>query len=126
MAAGAVIFGLGYSLDVLSGAAWMRNCEIYYWGDIDTHGFAMLNRLRTRFPQVRSILMDHDTLLSHRSLWVQEDKPFRGTLLTLNPDERALFDALVRNQHGDRIRLEQERIPFGRLRGVLENLPPAS
>ncbi len=54
MAKSLVVFGLGYSLDLLGGATWMRNCEIHYWGDIDTHGFAMLNRLRTRFPRVRS------------------------------------------------------------------------
>ena len=124
MANSVVVFGLGYSLDLLGAATWMQDCEIHYWGDIDTHGFAMLNRLRTRFPLVRSFLMDRDTLLSHRALWVQEDKPFRGTLAHLAPDERALFETLASNQFGERVRLEQERIPFGRLQEALEKISP--
>jgi hypothetical protein len=39
---GLVIFGLGYSLDLLFSAEWLRSLELHYWGDIDTHGFAML------------------------------------------------------------------------------------
>ena len=38
-----VIFGLGYGLTALSQAHWMADKPIWYWGDIDTHGFAMLN-----------------------------------------------------------------------------------
>lgn len=42
------------------------------WGDIDTHGFAILDRLRRHFPQVRSMLMDRATLLAHEGQWVTE------------------------------------------------------
>src|SRR5207248_1468020 len=53
---GVIIFGLGYSLDLLAGANWLSDREIHYWGDIDTHGFAMLDRLRAMFPAARSLL----------------------------------------------------------------------
>jgi hypothetical protein len=123
---GMVVFGLGYGLDLLSSAAWMQDREIYYWGDIDTHGFAMLDRLRAIFPLVRSLLMDRETLLAHRALWVREEVPFRGTLLRLEPDERELFDALVRNRLGEGIRLEQERVFFGRVRQAMQDIAVAT
>ncbi|MFA5902367.1 MAG: DUF2220 domain-containing protein, partial [Desulfobacula sp.] len=49
-----VIFGLGYNLSVLSNALWMKEKPVWYWGDIDTHGFAMIDRIRHYFPQTRS------------------------------------------------------------------------
>ena len=33
-------------------------------GDIDTHGFAILDTLRARFDHVESFLMDRDTLMA--------------------------------------------------------------
>ena len=50
-------------------------------GDIDTHGFAILDRLRAWLPQTRSVLMDRDTLLAHRDRWVTEDRPAKSALL---------------------------------------------
>lgn len=121
-----VVFGLGYGLDLLSSALWMQDREIFYWGDIDTHGFAMLDRLRATFPSARSLLMDCETLLAHRALWVREDAPFRGKLTRLEPDERELFDALVCNRLGEGIRLEQERVSFGRVRQAMQDLAIAT
>lgn len=123
---GMVVFGLGYGLELLSSAVWMQDREIYYWGDIDTHGFAMLDRLRAIFPTARSLLMDRETLLVHRALWVREDTPFRGSLMRLKSDERELFEALVQNRLGDGIRLEQERVSFGRVRRAMEDIAIAT
>jgi hypothetical protein len=114
-----VVFGLGYGLDLLSQALWMRECDIHYWGDLDTHGFAMLDKLRAAFPAARSLLMDRETLLTHRALWGREVVPFRGALTRLKPDERELFDALTQNLFGQGIRLEQERISFRHVRKVI-------
>jgi hypothetical protein len=122
VAKGIVVFGLGYGLELLSSAVWMQNREIYYWGDIDTHGFAMLDRLRAIFPAARSLLMDRETLLAHRALWVREDTPFRGPLMRLESDERELFEALVHNRFGNGIRLEQERVSFGRVRRAMQDI----
>ena len=126
VAEGMVVFGLGYGLELLSSAVWMQDREIYYWGDIDTHGFAMLDRLRALFPAARSLLMDRETLLAHRPLWVREDIPFRGPLMRLESNERALFEALVQNQLGDGIRLEQERVSFSRVRHALQEIATAT
>lgn len=120
-----VIFGLGYGLDRLADIHWLREVPVYYWGDIDTHGFAILNRLRTALPQARNLLMDRATLDAHRPLWGEEpaDKRFLGELPHLDAQERALYDELRTDRLGERLRLEQERIGFGWLRKALVNLP---
>jgi hypothetical protein len=108
-----VIFGAGYGFENLASVEWMRNRVIHYWGDIDTHGFAILNQLRGFFPDVASLLMDHETLMEHQALWGVEPSPETGTLTRLTADESALYDQLRRNKLGSHIiRLEQEKIGF--------------
>ncbi len=119
MAGSIVLFKLGYALDLLSQISWFGDRHIHYWGDIDTHGFAMLDRLRAIFPKAKSLLMDHETLLAHKTLWVREDVPYTGSLARLNEQEQALYDDLRQNTLGNGVRLEQERIPFSRLQRAL-------
>jgi hypothetical protein len=107
-----VIFGLGYGLERLADAKWLHSRELYYWGDIDTYGFHILDRLRTVFPQASSLLMDRETLLQHRALWVTESNPYNADLTRLTRPELALYDELRYNRLGPQVRLEQERIPF--------------
>jgi len=107
-----VIFGLGYGVDSLAALEWLDARTIDYWGDIDTHGLAILDRLRAHFPHARSLLMDRETLLAHREMWVEETTPHLGPCSRLNEAERALFDDLVSNRLGERVRLEQERIGY--------------
>ncbi len=114
-----VIFGLGYGIDTLAELSWLNDREVHYWGDIDTHGFVMLDRLRAAFPHARSMLMDRATLMAHRAQWVEERVQHKGPLLRLAAEEQHLFDDLVANKLGDRVRLEQERIAFGQLEAAL-------
>lgn len=108
-----VVFGAGYGFEMLSKAEWLLRCRIHYWGDIDTHGFAILDQLRSRFEHVQSFLMDRATLLAFESQWGEEDKQTLRDLPRLNPDEMALYDDLRDNRIGRKLRLEQERIGFG-------------
>lgn len=119
-----VVFGVGYGIQALADIAWMREATIHYWGDIDSHGFAILSQLRGYFPHVRSLLMDRETLLANRALWGQEpaDKRFRGELENLSPEERALYRELRDDALAERIRLEQERIPFAHLARALSQM----
>lgn len=121
-----VIFGLGYGLDRLAEVRWLHDVSVHYWGDIDTHGFAILDRLRTSFPQTRSFLMDGATLEQHRHLWVKEPREsrFEGHLSRLTESEQALFEALRSNRLGERVRLEQERIAYGWLERALGQFEP--
>jgi hypothetical protein len=117
-----VIFGGGYAIDRLRDIAWLRTRELIYWGDIDTHGFAILDRLRASMPHTRSIMMDTATLHAHRALWGTEpaDKRYGGQLTRLDADEQALFGALRDNVHGEHVRMEQERIGYGWVKDVLD------
>lgn len=117
-----VIFGAGYGFDMLAETAWLRERTLFYWGDIDTHGFAILDQLRALFPHVRSFLMDRDTLLSYREQWVDEPAPALRDLPRLDENEQALFNDLRDNRLAMRIRLEQEKIPFSRIEEALKQL----
>jgi len=107
-----VIFGGGYAVDVLESLGWLADLDLVYWGDIDTHGFVILSRLRQRFERARSMLMDRATLLAHRDQWVIEPRPAFGRLDLLDPDEAELYRDLVDGTLGPSVRLEQERIGF--------------
>jgi hypothetical protein len=107
-----VIFGAGYGWDALARAAWLHRCCIHYWGDIDTHGFAILDQLRGYFPHASSFLMDRETLVSHRSYWGEEPDPARQNLSRLTTEEASVYDDLRLDRHQHRLRLEQERIGF--------------
>ena len=107
-----VIFGAGYAVSVLEPLGWLAGLDLVYWGDIDTHGFAILDRLRQRFPHVRSMLMDRTTLLAHRDQWVSEPSPLVVGLHLLDAEEAQLYRYLVADALGRSVRLEQERVSF--------------
>jgi hypothetical protein len=117
-----VIFGLGYGLERLAEVRWLRQRDVHYWGDIDTYGFHILDRLRLIFPSAQSFLMDRQTLLEHVPVWVQEENPYHGELRRLTDTEGALYEDLRCNRLGDRVRLEQERIRYGWVESTLHRL----
>jgi hypothetical protein len=116
------IFGLGYGLDSLKQVEWLADKAIYYWGDLDTHGFAMLDQLRSYFPQTQSLLMDRATLLTHEPLWGEEPKPTRKRLSRLTDHEQALYEDLCLDRLAPALRLEQERIGFEHVKAALAGL----
>jgi hypothetical protein len=107
-----VVFGAGYGWEALARAAWLQRCQLHYWGDIDTHGFAILDQLRGHFPHAASFLMDRETLLAHRLHWGEESVPARHDLSRLTTEEGALYDELRFDRIQPRLRLEQERVGF--------------
>lgn len=109
-----MVFGGGYGIERLAQADWLRDRDVLYWGDIDTHGFAILDRLRASLPHVRSLLMDAPTLLAHRHVWGSEapEQRYGGEAPRLTDVERELFHALRDDVYAERLRLEQERIGY--------------
>lgn len=103
------VHGSGYSVDAVAALPWVRDVPIVYWGDLDSHGFAILHLLRAWHDDVTSVLMDEATLRAHRDLWVPEPAPSRGEFGTLTVGELAALNALRAEGH---VRLEQERIPW--------------
>jgi hypothetical protein len=115
-----VIFGLGYGVDSLRNIEWLKTKEIYYWGDIDTHGFAILSQIRGYFPQVKSILMDEEVIDRYIYLGVEEPKAkrFLGKLNNLTLEEGRVFERLKIDDTLKGLRIEQERVPLFYLKTV--------
>ena len=117
-----VLFGKGFGFAHWKQLVWLKDLPIYYWGDLDTHGFAILNQLRQVLPQTQSFLMDEATLLTHQNLWGTEPQSTKAMLTALTPAEFRLYQALQNNTFGPAIRLEQERIGFAWLQDALGKL----
>jgi hypothetical protein len=118
-----VVFGAGYGWEALARAAWLLRSRLHYWGDIDTHGFAILDQLRGYFPHAASFLMDRETLLAHRSHWGEEPEPARHDFSRLTTEEAAVYDDLRFDRLQPRLRLEQERIGYGWVCDRLARIP---
>jgi hypothetical protein len=118
-----VIMALGYGVDVLGCIPWLHNARCIYWGDIDTHGFAILNRARTYLPSLETALMDKQTLFAYRDLWVQEKEQSASTELSLlTNEEQEIFLSLKNNVWGQQVRLEQERVCWDKAWKILQML----
>jgi hypothetical protein len=119
---GAVVFmRLGYNVDVLARLPWLARARCIYWGDLDTHGFAILHRARSYIPELQSVLMDEETLLRHKALWVDEAAQHSAAELTLlTKDEQQLYRDLKQQRWGQNVRLEQERIDWTAAWNVLQ------
>ena len=107
------VMKLGNAVSALALLPWLHDRPSIYWGDLDTHGLAILSRARHHLPLLRSLLMDEATLLENKSLWGQEPSqhPDAG-LPNLTASERAVFDGLKGNVWGHKVRLEQVRLPW--------------
>lgn len=116
---------LGHAISELARIPWLgpdhlghgiqQGClpRLLYWGDLDTHGFAILSRARGIFARVHSVFMDETTFMQGEALWVTELTPFRTQELKhLTPAEWALYVGLRDNRWGSNLRLEQERLPW--------------
>ena len=113
--AGVVAFvGLGRAVPALAAVSWTKDVPTTYWGDIDTHGLAILSLARAVLPGLRSVLMNRETLEAFKDLAVQEPAQASDAgLHGLTQEERQLFDGLRAGTWGAKVRLEQERIPWG-------------
>jgi hypothetical protein len=107
------VMALGYGVDQLSTIPWITNARCLYWGDIDTHGFAILSRARRFLPQLTSMLMDEATLLRFPDLWTTERAQVTGaTPEGLTLEEQYVYEGLRQGQWGPNVRLEQERLSW--------------
>lgn len=106
-----VIFGAGYGFDILKSAEWLFICDVIYWGDIDTHGFAILNSLRKYLPHARSLMMDEQTVLEMRLHWGSEREPHASEFLPeLSQTEMDVYLGLKTGRWAEQLRIEQEQI----------------
>lgn len=110
-----VVFGHGFGVDIMKEVEWFKTKQIFYWGDLDAHGFQILSEIRTYFEQVESFLMDKHTF----DMFYEGDKGTETNVekdLSLTQEENELFKYLKDNN----LRLEQEKIPF---EYIISNIP---
>ncbi len=117
-----IIFARGYGVDNFKNVKWLLTKKLYYWGDIDTHGFNILSRARSFLPHLESFLMTEEILLTHKDLWVSEDKQFLYEVKNLRDDEYELLYSLQNNTFGHRVRLEQERISYRHIQEAIKDI----
>jgi hypothetical protein len=102
------IFGKGFGLGALKNTLWLRQVKIFYWGDIDAQGFQILSQLRSYFPQVKSLMMDFQTLKDFNNECVTGTVTNVNLLENLTEEESSVFYYVKDNN----IRLEQEKITY--------------
>ncbi len=101
------VFGAGKASSLLGGCHWMKTSEIVYWGDCDEAGYGILSSLRSRFPHVRSVLMDQTAWSQWKHLAVPGRRDPSVSHVHLNAGEHAALQAVLSGAW----MLEQERIP---------------
>lgn len=101
-----VVWGHGFGVDILKDVTWLKSKKIFYWGDLDVHGFQILSEIRMHFPQVKSFLMDRATFdLFYEDAVGTETNVEKELCLT--QEEKTMFEYVKENK----FRLEQEKIP---------------
>lgn len=101
------IWGGGGAAELLTSVEWLGRCRLFYWGDLDVHGFHILSRLRRAFPQVTSIMMDSETFAQFRVFAVPAKEASYEDANALSTEERTVYEQVRTNQ----LLLEQEKIP---------------
>lgn len=113
------IWGGGGAAQLLADAGWLRHCRVFYWGDIDIHGFHILSHLRRAFPRVASVMMDASTLGEFHAHCVPAKPGKYEEVALLNEDEFGVYERVRQSN----LLLEQEKLPHRfaveRLRSVL-------
>lgn len=104
------IWGQGYKVNILNGIDWFKSKELYYFGDLDEHGFDILSTYRRYYPQIQSFCMDKNVLEEYEQFLVQGKKLENERIPeNLTETENECF-MILRNVTSEKNRLEQERI----------------
>ena len=125
------IFGLGKAVVNLKSVAWLKDCSVYYMGDLDCDGLSILSSLREalrdRDVPVRSLLMDEATFRRYGAYAVESKVAVKGEPSCLTEEELKLYRLLSAGGIGSRDRLEQELLPLGLIeRKLTECLSPGA
>lgn len=113
-----IFLGLGYGVTMLEALPWLSEKKILYFGDLDTHGLAILAECRRLFAQTQSLLTDLPTFERFREFAVPEPKQASLPKDYLTDGECALAERL----EAQGLRLEQERIPLSVISSALRRV----
>lgn len=112
-----VIWGHGYGVSCLKDIDFLKQANLYYWGDLDIQGFEILSQFRGYFPQTVSLLMDDQTFCKFYE--GNHGVPNNVAVeLNLTEEEYKLYNKI----RSENLRLEQEKIPQQYLLETLEQI----
>lgn len=115
----AIWSGGGFMISHLKNTDWLKMKNIFYWGDLDAHGFLILHQMRSYFPQTKAIMMNMNTFELFRAEGlVSGEKINSENLSTLTETELETFHFLKTNNY----RLEQEKIRQEYVDGILKDI----
>lgn len=104
------VWGHGFTVNVLKDVSWMANKQLFYFGDLDEHGFEILSTLRRHYPTIKSFCMTCKIFHKYKEYLVRGVR-LNGNVVSenLTAEEMEVFN-LIRNAPVEKCRLEQERI----------------
>lgn len=94
------IFGKGFAINALKNVNWLKSKSIFYWGDIDIHGFQILSQLRGYFPNTKSIMMNMDTYEQFKEMSVENKVANPPILSNLDENEICMYKFLKKMVEG--------------------------
>jgi hypothetical protein len=114
------VWGHGYTVNSLNNVEWFNSKKLYYFGDLDEHGFDIISSYRRFYPDIQSFCMDDKTWNKYQEYAV-DGKKLDGNKIpeNLTDAEKSVFCTL-RNSKKDRI--EQERISVEYIKEVVTHL----
>lgn len=112
--------GGGFNISYLKSIEWLADKQIYYWGDLDEHGFQILHQLRSYYPKAKSLMMDLSAYNAFQQFAVSTAPTTISNLPLLTNGETEVLDLLRKTPHKNR--LEQERISQEYVVEIIKNL----
>lgn len=114
------IWGQGYKVNILNNIDWFNTKNIYYFGDLDEHGFDILSSYRRHYSNIQSFCMNKSDWNNHLQYTVI-GKKLDGNQIPQNlTDEEKETFLTIRDSNKNR--LEQERISVSYIEKQLRDL----
>lgn len=113
------VWGHGFSVLLLKNSEWLKSRELFYFGDLDEHGFLILSDFRNHFESAKSFCMTKEILEKYEKFRVEGKSLGENQIpQNLTEDEKSVLKNL--HQNPAKNRLEQERISVDDIKNVLE------
>jgi hypothetical protein len=119
-----VICSHGKALHLLKEIPFLQNTALYYWGDLDEDGFAMLNAIRSYYDHITSLFMDDVTITCHQAELAVKGITYRKRELDLlQPHENRAYQLLLPgNLWVEQEKLHQSYIQAGLKKWIPEEI----
>lgn len=114
------LYGAGYRVNTIIDVDWLNTKTLYYFGDLDEHGFDILSSFRRFYPKIHSFCMSESVWDEHNQFAVEGKKlTKKENPENLTNDERRLFNRI---QGFLLNRIEQERISVAYIKDELRKI----